>query len=61
MKATKLFNFIDKQIDRQAEEFVRAINSVITPEYANNAAALAGGLKVGDQYHTAAGVRMEVV
>lgn len=36
------------------------INHVGTPVYADNAAALAGGLVAGDEYRTATGVKMEV-
>lgn len=36
------------------------VNTPNTPVYASNVAALAGGLVVGDNYRTAAGVKMEV-
>jgi hypothetical protein len=36
------------------------VTHVGTPVYADNAAAIAGGLTAGMQYRTAAGVRMEV-
>lgn len=42
------------------QQIARLVNAVTTdivdmPTYADNAAALAGGLVVGDLYHTAAG------
>lgn len=60
MKAIKFYKFRDNAVDRQVEELTRATVRP-TPEYADNTAALAGGLKVGARYHTSAGVVMEVV
>ncbi len=60
MRATKIYNPDDKLLDRQLEEFASATIRA-TPLYANNAAAIAGGLAKGQRYHTAAGVVMEVV
>jgi hypothetical protein len=36
------------------------VQNYVTPVYIDNAAALVGGLVVGDQYKTATGIRMEV-
>ena len=42
------------------ESILSVLNQTLTPVYADNAAALLGGLVAGDQYRTATGVRMEV-
>lgn len=49
----KLSVFADPNLDRQIEEIVREWNKPI-PIFADNAAALAGGLKIGNFYRTGA-------
>lgn len=60
MPAKKLYNF-DEKLDRQIEEIVHYLNkphSTSLSVYANNTAALAGGLKAGQFYRTSTGTLM---
>lgn len=55
----KLFVFEDKNLDKQVQEIVQSATKPL-PVFANNAAALAGGLKAGTDYRTETGTRMVV-
>ena len=49
----KVDRFPDTLLDRQIDEIVREFNSLrALPVHANNAAAIAGGLRAGDFYRT---------
>lgn len=67
MNVHKLKRYDDPLLDRQVEELcaeVRRLTAFVfalLPEYADNAAAIAGGLTAGNRYRTSAGALMEVV
>ena len=49
----KVDRFPDTLLDRQIDEIVREFNALRSlPVHADNAAAVAGGLRVGDFYRT---------
>ena len=60
----KLGKFADFLLDRQVTEIVRAYDLLNRPTdlpvYADNTAALAGGLTAGARYRTSTGVLMVV-
>lgn len=63
MPAHKTHNSSDSGLDRQIEEIIHYLNQPECPElpvYANNTAALAGGLTKGRFYRTSTGTLMVV-
>jgi hypothetical protein len=62
MKAKKLYNHQDRNLDRELAEIYNRLRypGRNLPVFADNAAALAGGLVAGEEYRTTTGVRMVV-
>jgi len=62
MTVHKRKTFQDHDLNIQIDDLVFALNNIFTqlPEYADNTAALAGGLVVGEPYRTSTGVVMVV-
>lgn len=64
MKLKKLGKYTDPTLDRQVTDIVRAYDLLDRPTdlpvYADNTAALAGGLTAGARYKTSTGVLMVV-
>lgn len=62
MTVHKRKTFEDHDLNIQIDDLVFAINRIFVdlPEYADNAAAIAGGLVAGEPYRTSTGVVMVV-